>query len=382
MTAAPANNHSTAQEAQSPTQKVAIVHDWLYGGGAEMVVEQLHRLYPDAPVYTSYCSNEWRSRLEGRVVTGWLQHLGGGLLRKISVLPRIWWFRRLDLSSYDLVIISTGNGEAKFVRPPRSTTVICYCHSPNHFYWRHYQQYLTQPGFGALNPVIRLALKLLVGPLRRLDRRAAQRPDLFIANSTHIQSDITTFYGRDSEVVHPPVQIERFGRDSSAERHGFVTSGRIVPHKHVDIIVQACSQSALPLTVVGDGPDLARLRQIAGPTVRFLGRATDQEVEQALASAQAFIFASHDDFGIAPVEAMAAGTPVIAYRAGGALDYVVPGKTGEFFDSQTAESLTEALRTFQPDAYDSTAIRQHAARFSPEHFRSSIGQLAQSATRR
>ncbi|HSX31895.1 MAG TPA: glycosyltransferase, partial [Candidatus Saccharimonadales bacterium] len=202
-------------------KNVAIVHDWLVGGGAERVVQELHKMYPDAPIYTSYATDEWKQRLDGKVVTGYLQHWPFSKLRKYLTVLRIWWFGSLDLSAYDLVISSTGNGEAKGIRVPNGTHV-CYCHSPTHFYWRHYNQYLKNPGFGLFNPLVRVSLRLLVGPLRKWDLRASKRPDYFVANSTHIQKDIQTYYGRDSVVVHPPVDISRFTPAPAKDRKGFI----------------------------------------------------------------------------------------------------------------------------------------------------------------
>ncbi len=352
--------------------RVAIVHDWLYGGGAERVVLELHRMFPEAPIYTSYCSDEWRRRLDGRVVTGFLQRWPFNRLRKFLPVLRMWWFSRLDLSGYDLVISSSGNGEAFGIRVPVGTTHICYCHSPTHYYWRHYEQYLARPGFGPLDPVVRLGLRLLVGPLRRWDYRAAQRPDYFIANSEHIKADIKTFYGRDSVVVHPPVDIGRFKVESPGSRSGFVTAGRQVTYKRFDLIVEACTRLNLPLKVIGRGPDHDRLVRLAGPSVTFLTNISDEQMPHELASAKAFLFAAHEDFGITPIEAMASGIPVIAYRAGGALDYIVPGVSGEFFNEQSVDSLCAAIQAFQPDHYDADKLRSHAARFSPEAFRTQM----------
>ncbi len=348
--------------------RVAIVQDWLYGGGAERVVFQLHQLFPDAPIYTSYCSDDWRAKLDGKVVTGWLQHLGG--IRKFIPVLRIWWFTRLDLREYDLVISSSGNGEAKGVRVRSGTTHICYCHTPTHFYWRHYQEYLRRPGFGVFNPLARLGLRLLVGPLRRWDYRAAQRPDYFIANSTHIQQDIKAYYGRDSVVIHPPIDTKRFSVPEPKARHGFITADRQVPAKHIDLIIKACNQIGAQLTVIGKGPEHAHLKELAGPTVDVVDRfVSDAQIPTYFAQATAFIKASFEDFGVTPVEAQAAGTPVIAYNAGGARDYVVPGKTGELFAKQTVDSLAKVLKSFQPDTFNHAAIRAHAQQFSEEMFR-------------
>jgi glycosyltransferase involved in cell wall biosynthesis len=351
--------------------KVAIVHDWLVGGGAEKVVLELHKMFPDAPVYTSYSTDEWRKRLDGKVVTGWLQHFGK--LRKFMVVGRIWWFGRLKLDDYDLVITSSGNGEAFAIKTGSATMHINYCHSPTHYYWRHYDQYMARPGFGVFNPLARLGLKLLVGPLRRWDYKAAQRADIILANSTHIQSDIKQYYRRDSTVVFPPVNTVPFNDAQPQKRAGYLSLGRQVPQKFVNIIVDACTQLNLPLTVAGNGPEHANLEKLAGPTVQFDdSKFPDSKVIEYMASAEAFVFSSLEDFGIAPVEAMAAGTPVIAYKAGGALDYVVPGITGEFFDEQTADSLVAALQVFDPRKYNSDDIKTAAQKFSTEEFHKNI----------
>lgn len=357
--------------------KVAIVHDWLIGGGAERVVYELHKMFPDAPIYTSYATQEWQERLGGKVVTGWLQHFGR--LRKFLGVFRVWWFSHLDFTGYDLVISSTGNGEAKDLNVPKGTVHICYCHTPTHYYWRQYNQYLASPGFGLLDPLARLGLRLLVGPLRRRDKRASQKPDFFIANSTHIQSDIKQYYGRDSVVIYPPVDVSRFTVMSNDRRAGFVTVGRQAPAKHTSIIVEACTQLNVPLTVVGNGPEHKRLQKLAGSSVTFAPPASDKDVAEYMGMAGAFLFASMDDFGITPIEAQASGTPVIAYKAGGALDYVTPGKTGEFFAEQTAESLARTIQAFKPENYDPNAIRTNAEKFAPEVFRRKFTELIDKA---
>jgi glycosyltransferase involved in cell wall biosynthesis len=358
-------------------KKVAIVHDWLIGGGAELVVEQLHKLYPDAPIYTSYCTDEWRKRLDSKVVTGWLQPLGKA--RKFIPFLRILWFTNLKLDNYDLVISSSG-AEAKGIKTGDNTLHVNYCHAPTHYYWSRYDEYIKRPGLGKLDPLARFGLKLLVSPLRKWDHRAAQRPDYIVANSTHIQAEIKKYYDRDSVVIHPPVYFERFQKTEhqAVERSGFLIAGRQTPYKRFDLAIQACSNLGLPLKVIGDGPDNARLRSLAGPTVTFLGKVSDNVLEQEFASAEALIFPGLDDFGITPVEAMAAGTPVIAYRGGGALDYVTPGKTGEFFEDQACDSLQTALRTFNPKSYNHQLIRTHAGQFSKEMFHKKITEYIRS----
>lgn len=356
--------------------KVAIVHDWLIGGGAERVTHELHKLYPEAPIYTSYCTDEWRQRLDNKVVTGFLQRWPFSRLRKFLAVPRIWWFTHLDFSGYDLVISVSGNGEAFGIKTPKETLHINYCHTPTHYYWRHYDKYIERPGFGVLDPLARLGLRLLVGPLRRWDHKAAQRADYFIANSTHIQKDIKKYYGRDSVIIHPPVLIDRFEKaPRPKKRHGFLCGGRLVPMKRYDVIVEACTRLGLPLTVYGSGPDMERLKAMAGPTVTFTGLISDEEVATLFNSAEAFIFASFEDFGVVGIEALAAGTPVIAYKAGGALDYVEEGKTGVFFAKQTTGSLSETLKKFDPRGFNSLGIKKAAQKFSPQAFTAKMQQF-------
>jgi glycosyltransferase involved in cell wall biosynthesis len=215
-------------------------------------------------------------------------------------------------------------------------------------------------------------LRLLVGPLRRWDYKAAQRADYFIANSTHIQADIKKYYGRDSVVIYPPVDTERFNAPSNTKREGFIVASRQVPQKKFDLAIQACNNLSLPLTVLGKGPEHKKLVAMGGETIKYVEQVSNADMAKYFAGAAGFIWPCFDDFGIVAVEAMAAGTPVVAYQAGGALDYVVPGKTGEFFQPQTAEALAKVLQDFNSNDYDSKNIKQAAANFSPEKFESNM----------
>jgi glycosyltransferase involved in cell wall biosynthesis len=360
--------------------KVAIVHDWLVGGGAERVVYELHQMFPDAPIYTSYATQEWRERLDNKVVTGFLQRWPFGKLRKFVGVLRIWWFGSLDFSGYDLVISSSGNGEAFGIHTPKGVPHICYCHAPTHYYWRHYDQYLQHPGFGIFNPLARLGLRLLVGPLRRWDLKASKNPDFFAANSTHTKSEIKQFYKREAIVVFPPIDIDRFKVAKEYPRKGYVTAGRQTPYKRTDLIVNACTKLNVPLTVIGRGPEHEKLKKLAGPNVTFLTGVTDEEMPKHIASAKAFLFAAYEDFGVTPVEALAAGTPVIAYKDGGALDYVVEGKTGMFFPEQTVDSLCKAILESEEISFNHKAIQKHAATFAPSVFRDKLTELVEKVT--
>ncbi len=357
--------------------KVAIVCDWLMGiGGAERVVLELHKLYPDAPIYTSQydpSAIDWFADADVR--TTWLQRLPTSL-KKFLPLLRAWTFSRLDLSEYDLVISSSG-AEAKAIKTGPNTTHICYCHSPTHYYWIRHDEYLDKPGFPfGLNWIARLGLKLLVGPLKRWDRRASKHPDYIIANSSYTQANIKRFYRRDSTVIFPPVDTSRFRAGSSSQlRHGFVVAGRQTPYKRFDLAIEACEVISQPLVVIGNGPDHKRLEKLAGRSTTFLSNVNDSEMTDHFQTALGFIMPNADDFGIVAVEAMAAGTPVIAYNKGGAIDYVVPSKTGLLFERQTLKSLSSSLEIAAGKNWDYDAIAAHAQNFSVDSFRKSMREF-------
>lgn len=353
--------------------KVAIVHDWLVsgGGGAERVVYELHKIYPDAPIYTSYCSPDLREKFgDSQVITSYMQHWPFSKLRKFLPPLRAIWFSRLKFDGYDLVISSSG-AEAKGIKVNKPTTHINYCHAPTHYYWSRYDDYIKNPGFGKFDWLARIGLKLLLGPMRSWDYKAAQRPDYIIANSSYIKQQVKKYYGRDSSVVHPPVDIERFNTKIDEPRRGFVTAGRQTPYKRIDLAVKACSELELPLVVLGSGPDHKKLKKMAGKSVTFLRGKNDEELAHYFQTSVGFIFPGVDDFGIVAVEAMAAGMPVIAYGEGGALDYVNP-KTGVLFNEQTVDSLSKALQKFHAAAFSESDTRAQANKFSAEAFRKNI----------
>ena len=331
-----------------PDKKIAIVCDWLTTiGGAEKVVLALHNLYPEAPIYTSqYDPSKIDWFKDADVRTTWLQKLPkNSTFRKFLPVLRRIAFEGLDLTQYDIVISSSG-AEAKSVKKLKKGALhITYCHSPTHYYWQRYDEYTKNPGFGLLNPLARLGLRILVKPMRKWDYSVAQRPDIMIANSSHIQKKIKEYYGRDSIIIYPPVDVEQFQKNNiNKKRVGLVIVGRQVPYKRFDLAISAAIKLNKKLTVIGNGPlhkDL--LRQAEGhKNVSFKTNLMTDEIAEILSKSELFLFPGVEDFGIAPVEALASGTPVIAYNDGGALDYV-NRDTGILFEKQTTQCLVEAV---------------------------------------
>ena len=357
--------------------KVALVHDWLNQvGGAEGVLENLVSVFPGAPVYTSIY---WPEAMPAHyqdwdIHTSWLDRLPGVRRHHRLFLPLYpLAFESLDLGQYD-VVLSNKSGFCHGLITPPETLHVCYCLSPTRYIWR-YQDYAQREGFG---PLARLAMQPVLSRLRVWDRMAADRVDRFVAISTEIQRRIKKYYRRESEIIYPPVDTSRFAPAALYDDY-YLVVGRQIPYKRIDLAVRACTQLGLPLKVSGAGRDTNRLRAMAGPTVEFLGRVPDDELPGLLAKCRAFLFPGAEDFGIAPVEAMAAGRPVIAYAYGGALDTVIEGVTGTLFPDQTVESLCTALQRFEPDDYDPQTIRRHAERFDVSVFRQQIADCVDRA---
>lgn len=350
--------------------KVAIIHDWLTNqGGAERVVMALHRAYPNAPIYTSvYNPDAVPQFKDADVRTSFLQKWPLAKTKhQLYPLLRTMAFESFDLSKYD-VVISSSSAEAKGVITKPDTLHICYCYTPTRYYWSNYEEYAEETGFGLLSPLIKLVLPRVISKMRQWDYAASQRVDQYVTQSHYIADRIEKYYRRsDTPVINPPIEADRFKLGES-KREGFLVVSRLVPYKRVDLAIQACNELELPLTVIGGGSELDRLRSMAGDTVKVLGRLSDREIEVAYSKAAGFIFTSEEDFGLTPLEANAAGVPVIAYAAGGALETVIEGKTGTFFAKQTVESLKHALRRFNPDDYKQDQMRQHAAGYDEAEF--------------
>ena len=363
--------------------KVALVCDWLTNvGGAEKVLLRIHQLYPDAPIYTSQYDPkgiDWFRDADVR--TGKLQKYPAKLRKFLGPL-RQRYFSRLDLSEYDLVISVTG-AEAKSVNVPNGKH-ICYCHVPTQYYWGMYDAYLKDPGFGVLNPFVKLFFRMFVGPLRRADLKAAQKPDCFVTISEYAKEQIKKYYGRDAVIVHPPVEIEDFKLKQGVEKKDyFVISSRQVNWKRVDLAVNACMMSQRYLYVIGEGPLNKKLKKLAAGSkhIKFLKLMSKEKLAGYLMEAKGYIFPSLEPFGIAPVEALAAGCPVIAYGEGGALDYIKDGKNGILFEEQTAKSLAEAILKFEKMKFDANAVSKTAEGFGMERFDMELKKVVDEITK-
>lgn len=363
--------------------KVALAHDWLTNlGGAERVVQSLQKAYPKAPIYTSVYNQDRLPQFKrANIKTSFLQRWPLAT-KKHQLFPtlRSLAFESLDFSEYD-VVISSSSAEAKGIITPTETLHVSYIHTPTRYYWSGYKDYLSNPGLGMFNPLIRLIMPWQVKKMRYWDFAAAQRPDLLIANSKVVQSRIKKYYKRDSLVVYPPVDLSRFDVKKSTSDGFYLVVSRLIPYKRVDIAVQACSQLGVRLVVVGQGPELSKLKKIAGPKVEFVGALDDDKVTKLYQRCQAFIFCAEEDFGITPLEAMACGKAVIAFGRGGARETVIEGKTGHFFDSQDSDSLKKILIKFNNQKFNPKEIAKHAKSFSEERFINEIrgmveGELA------
>lgn len=346
--------------------RIALVHDYFVQmGGAERVVEALCELFPGAPVYATVALHErlTPNLREAEVRTSWMQRLPA-LERNNRRYFMLYPFavESLDLSAYDL-IISSSSGYAKGVRKRRGAVHVCYCHTPMRWAWR-YEEYASREGFGKLS---RTMLPLAIAGLRKWDQRAAQQPDHYIANSHYVAGRIKEVYGREATVIPPPIDVVRFHPASETEDYYLVLS-RLIPYKRIDLAVEACTRLNRRLIVIGDGPDRLRLEKLAGPSVQFLGRQPDSVVEHHAGRCRALLFPGEEDFGMTPLEVNAAGRPVIAYRAGGAIETVVERVTGLFFDQQTSGSLAAVIEEFEGYSWDQRTLRGHAESFNYEVF--------------
>jgi glycosyltransferase involved in cell wall biosynthesis len=349
--------------------KVALVHDYLNQmGGAERVVLALHDLFPDAPLYTSIYDPQRVDKAFQNIEirTSFMQKFPFVKKHHQPFLPFYpFAMERLDLRGYDLVLSSSSAfGKGVITRP--ETLHICYCHTPMRWCW-NYDEYVEREKLGNIP---RSILPFFISGLRIWDQTSSMRVDHFIANSPVVADRIRKYYRRDAIVIPPPVEVSRFTFDPTIRPEDyFLIVSRFMPYKRIDLAIEACNKLHLPLVIIGSGRDESRLKSMAGPTIRFTGRLSDQDVLYYYAHCRAFILPGEEDFGITPLEAQASGRPVIAYAAGGALTSVIDKVTGTFFREQTVESLVEVLSSFDEHIFDSLTIYNHALEFDQPLFR-------------
>lgn len=363
--------------------KVALIHDHLaQDGGAEKVLKVLAEMFPTAPIYTllSEKDNVDKYFKDRHIETSIIQKLPGGVSHYQWYLPFMpMAVEFFDLREYDLVISDTSSFAKGVITTP-DCLHICYCHTPTRYLWSDTHQYINELKY---NKWFKKIISLVLNSIRLWDRAAADRVDLFIANSKTVEKRITKYYRRESVVIYPPVETEKFKiadlSEQKANEHYFLAGCRLAPYKRVDMVISAFKKlsSDYKLKIFGDGVDLERLRELAGSAINieFLGRVTEEEKARLFSEAQAFINPQEEDFGITVVEAMASGRPVIAYRKGGATETVVEGKTGLFFDEQTDESLLAVIRNFNSANFNPTEIREHADKFSVQNFQHKINRF-------
>jgi glycosyltransferase involved in cell wall biosynthesis len=358
--------------------KIAIIHYWLVGmRGGERVLESLCELYPNADIYTHVYIPGAVSRTISchRITTTFIGHLpfASSMYKKYLPLMPIA-LEQLDLGGYDLVI-SSESGPAKGVLAHPDALHVCYCHSPMRYIWNLYHQYRSDSGMAT-----RLVMPALAHYLRSWDQLSAGRVDLFVANSHNVARRIERYYDREAAVVYPPVDTELFRADSKAPSSNFyLMVGELVGYKRPDLTVETFNRLKKQLVVIGGGEMIDALRQLAGPTVKILGAQPIDVLQAFYAEAKALVFPGEEDFGIVPVEAMASGRPVIAFRKGGACETVLEGKTGVFFEDQTVESLSDAVRHFETIRFDPQLIANHAAMFGKARFRMEMSEVIDAA---
>jgi len=334
-------------------------------GGAEKVVEAIHDSFPSSPVYTTVALPRMLpDRLRAADIrTSALQRLPA-MDRRFRHYFMLYPFavENFDLSQYDL-IFSSSSGYAKGVHRKRNTIHVCYCHTPMRWVWR-YEDYVARERFGR---GIKSLLPLCLWGLKKWDLRASQQPNYYIANSRLVAERIRKTYGREAFVIPPPIEVNRFHMSNDIQDYYLILS-RLMPYKRIDLAIEACKRMNRRLVIIGDGPDRARLEKLGDDRIEFLGRQPDQIVNYYLARCRALLFPGEEDFGMAPLEANAAGRPVIAYRGGGAVETVEDGKTGLFFDQPNSRSLSTAIEQFEAHVWSQLLLRRHAEKFDRNVF--------------
>lgn len=357
--------------------KVALVHEYLVQyGGAEKVLEALREIFPKAPIYTLlYDKKKMGEKFaDAEIRTSFLQKIPFAKSHHRVVFPILMpvAIEQFDLSYYDLVI-SDSSSFAKGVITKPHTKHICYCHTPTRFAWDGCQRYIQEEI--SYPRLLKKIAPIGLNYVRVWDQAAAHRPDYFIANSNFVSKRIKKYYNRDSAVIYPPVDVLQIQKNLKPEKGDyFLIVSRLISSKHIELAIEEFNRNGLPLKIIGQGPLFKRLIKKAKPNVELLGFVSDEEKWNLISGCKAFLFLSEEDFGITPIEAMAAGKPVIALRAGGALETIIENKTGVFFNKPTSESLKDAINNFlkSEDHFNSQIIQEHARRFDKEVFKAQI----------
>ena len=367
-----ANREPRPATRETPPPKVAIVHDWLTGmRGGEKVLDAICQLYPDATLYTlvqvpgSVSTRIEQHRIK-RSLVQWLPRAGQLYRQYLPLFPSA--VELFDLDGYDLVISSSHCAVKSVIRGVAATHV-CYCHSPMRYAWDQFEAYFGPDQVGEARSRV---LRPILAHLARWDAATAGRVDRFLANSQYVAGRIRRYYNRGSTVVYPPVDTAFYRHPEPSGRHqpeiSFLIVSALVPYKRLDIAIEACRQAKVPLKIVGRGPEEARLRQLAGADVEFLGWRSDEDIRDLYGRVTAVLLPGTEDFGMVPVEAQACGTPVVALRAGGACETVVDGVTGVLVEDESAEAFATGLSRVRALDRDPAAIRANAERFSRARF--------------
>lgn len=348
--------------------KVAIVHDYLNQmGGAERVVSVLHEIFPEAPIFTTIIEKDILppELAKADIRPSWMQKLPGLKKHFKKYLPLYpYAIESFDLGAYDL-IISSSSAFAKGAVKRDGTLHICYCYTPMRFVW-DFENYIKNE---QINIIYKNFLKPIIGHLKRWDIKTKNRPDYYIAISNVVKERINRIYGKEAQVIFPPIDMEKFHLKEKVDNFYLIVS-RLNSYKRIDLAVKAFNSLSLPLKIIGQGPYQHVLKSMAGPNIHFLGRLTDNELADYYASCKALIFPGEEDFGLAPLEANASGRPVIAFKGGGALDTVKEGFNGIFFERKTIDSLVQAVKAMEEGKYDFSPqkIREYAMNFDKKNF--------------
>jgi glycosyltransferase involved in cell wall biosynthesis len=357
-------------------KKITIIHDALVvAGGAERVALSLSQVFPEAPIYTSaYLSEKTFYGLKSKKIN---TLPGASLVHNENQFKRLfplWFFgfHTLDLSAYK-IILSSSTYAAKFVKTKKNSIHICYMHSPFRFLWKR-DSY--SPDSVPFNKPITWLIDRLIPILRKIDLHYTRQITQIIANSQHMSDFIKQVYKRDAIIIYPPVDVNQY-HVSTTRKDYYLFVGRLLSYKRADLAIMACQKSDRKLVIIGDGPEIENLKKISGPKTMFLGKVSDEELKQHYSEAKGLIFPGIEDFGLTPVEAQASGCPVIAMKDGGALETVVEGETGVFFECQTVDALVTALSKFETIDFEADRIRQNALKFDLSVFSSKMIALVE-----